>query len=63
MNGLLRQSGTIVFVSHNLASVAEFCDRVLWLQAGSVASLGAASESVDAYRDWVASQKSIGSFR
>lgn len=51
MKDLLARSGTIVFVSHSLPSVAEFCDRVLWLESGRVRMLGPAEEVVDAYRD------------
>ena len=49
MRDLLDQSGTIVFVSHSLVSVAEFCDRVLWLEAGKIRMLGEAEEVVGAY--------------
>lgn len=50
MKRLLDQSGTIVFVSHALPSVAEFCDRVLWLDSGRVRMVGPADEVVKAYR-------------
>jgi teichoic acid transport system ATP-binding protein len=46
---LARQSGTIVFVSHSLPSVAEFCDRALWLDAGRIMQIGQADEVVEAY--------------
>ena len=49
MRDLLDQSGTIVFVSHSLSSVAEFCDRTLWLERGKVRMLGPAEDVVDAY--------------
>ncbi len=49
MRELLDQSGTIVFVSHSLSSVAEFCDRALWLESGIVKTIGPAEEVVDAY--------------
>lgn len=50
MEDLLERSGTIVFVSHNLPSVEEFCDRVLWLDRGRVRAVGAAAEIVADYR-------------
>jgi ABC-type polysaccharide/polyol phosphate transport system ATPase subunit len=40
---------TIVFVSHDIASVQRFCDRVLLLQGGRVVRLGPTDEVVDAY--------------
>jgi ABC-type polysaccharide/polyol phosphate transport system ATPase subunit len=49
MRGLLDASGTIVYVSHALSSVAEFCDRALWLDAGRVRDIGPAAEIVATY--------------
>jgi ABC-2 type transport system ATP-binding protein len=40
---------TVVFVSHDLGSVAAFCSRALWLQQGRVAYLGDAAEVVERY--------------
>ncbi len=50
MTDLLERSGTIVFVSHSLASVAQFCDRALWLEHGQIRELGPAEEVVSAYQ-------------
>lgn len=55
MRDLLDRSGTIVFVSHALPSVAEFCDRVVWMEKGRVRMLGPAGDVVDAYRESVPS--------
>ena len=41
---------TVVFVSHNLASVARFCERVLLLQQGVVHALGPADDVIAAYK-------------
>ena len=49
MRDLLDRAGTIVFVSHALSSVAEFCDRAMWLDQGSVRLIGPASEVVERY--------------
>ncbi|MEX0796834.1 MAG: ABC transporter ATP-binding protein [Acidimicrobiia bacterium] len=54
MRELLDRSGTIVFVSHNLNKVAEFCDRAIWLERGLVKESGHASEVVGLYRADVA---------
>ena len=51
MQELLDKSGTIVFVSHSLNSVEEFCDRVLWLQDGRVMAEGDAAEVVGLYKE------------
>jgi ABC-type polysaccharide/polyol phosphate transport system ATPase subunit len=42
---------TIVFVSHDLASVERFCDRVLLLEKGRVQRIGPADEVVQLYRE------------
>ena len=51
MKQLLERAGTIVFVSHALPQVADFCDRTLWLDHGRVRMIGYADEVVDAYRN------------
>lgn len=51
MEDLLARAGTIVFVSHSLKSVENFCDRALWLSQGQVMATGASEDVVAAYRD------------
>ena len=60
MTQLLDESGTIVFVSHALGSVAEFCDRVMWLDKGQIVEIGPAAAVVDRYR---AHQRAIAAAR
>ena len=50
MQDLLDRAGTIVFVSHSLPKVAEFCDRALWLSHGKVEGIGEAEAIVEEYR-------------
>ena len=50
MRDLLKRSGTIVFVSHSLPAVADFCDRAMWLDGGGVVEIGEAASVVDSYR-------------
>lgn len=46
----LRDKGvTILYVSHDLASVKEMCDRVLWLEKGNVKMLGNCVEVCNEY--------------
>jgi lipopolysaccharide transport system ATP-binding protein len=40
---------TVVFVSHNLATIQALCRRVVLLQRGGVVADGIAAESIDAY--------------
>lgn len=51
MLDLLERSGTIVYVSHNLDSLEDFCDRVMWLEKGRVKALGDSEEIVELYRE------------
>ncbi len=60
MRALLDRSGTIVFVSHSLDSVEEFCDRAIWLEQGEIAAEGAATNVVNAYRKSVARESHGG---
>ena len=59
MQELLERSGTIVFVSHSMPRVAEFCDRVAWLNAGTVREVGPAEEMVEKYQKYVERRRRI----
>ena len=46
----MRDAGkTIVFVSHDLAAVARFCDRALLLEGGRISKLGPTDDVIEAY--------------
>jgi ABC-type polysaccharide/polyol phosphate transport system ATPase subunit len=45
-----RDGKTIVFVSHDLASVSRFCNRAILLQQGRVEASGTAAEVVEQYQ-------------
>jgi ABC-type polysaccharide/polyol phosphate transport system ATPase subunit len=49
-----RAGKTLLFVSHDLALVAERCRRALWLDRGVLAADGPAGETVALYRESVA---------
>jgi ABC-type polysaccharide/polyol phosphate transport system ATPase subunit len=53
MQTLLRQGVTLIFVSHDLASVEAICGRGLWLQDGYVESAGPVREVLGAYRGFI----------
>ena len=44
-----REGRTIIFVSHGLAQVSQFCHRAMWLEKGVVQSIGPAYEVVSEY--------------
>ena len=43
------ERGTLLFVSHDTASVNRLCQRALWIDQGELKMLGAAKAVVDAY--------------
>ena len=53
MREVLTQGTTLVFVSHDLASVEATCSRVLWLHHGETVDQGPGREIVKAYRESV----------
>lgn len=57
MKDLLAKAGTIVFVSHSLNNVAEFCDRAAWLENGHLQMLGPAEDVVNEYKKAVRAAK------
>ena len=40
---------TVLFVSHNLASIRRLCDRVGWLANGRLVSMGSPEETIECY--------------
>ncbi|MGC9453716.1 MAG: ABC transporter ATP-binding protein [Phycisphaerae bacterium] len=49
MSEVGRSGRTILFVSHNMASIRSLCDRVVWLRDGQIAAIGEPEPIVDAY--------------
>ena len=49
MEGASREGRTIIFISHNLGSVRNLCDRALLLSQGRVSVIGGVSQVVDEY--------------
>lgn len=43
--------GTILIVSHNLKTLREICDRVIWIEDGRVQGIGAARDVIACYRE------------
>ncbi len=57
-----RRKKTILFVSHDLATVEKICDRVAWLKNGRIKALGEAKRVIDLYLQDIAAKKE-GEFR
>lgn len=50
MNTFRERGKTIVFVSHSMAQVRDFCDHALWLEGGKIRRIGACSEVTKEYQ-------------
>ena len=49
-----RENGkTIVFVSHSLPQIRDFCDRAIWLEAGQLKMDGTAADVVGEYSEFI----------
>lgn len=49
----INSSQTVVLVSHSLGQIKKVCDRVLWLERGSIIDIGPCEEVVNAYQAFV----------
>ena len=58
-NNYKREGKTIVLVSHDLAALEEYCDRVLLLDRGQIVSDGPASEVTSTYHRMVADRARV----
>jgi ABC-2 type transport system ATP-binding protein/lipopolysaccharide transport system ATP-binding protein len=52
-----RRKKTILFVSHDLATVSKICDRVAWMKGGRIRMIGEPKRVVDAYLQDVAAEQ------
>ncbi|HSY49359.1 MAG TPA: polysaccharide ABC transporter ATP-binding protein [Thermoanaerobaculia bacterium] len=49
MRDIRSEGRTVIVVSHNMATIATLCQRVLWLDAGRLTMAGATQETVQRY--------------
>ncbi|MBP9995730.1 MAG: ABC transporter ATP-binding protein [Lachnospiraceae bacterium] len=54
-----KQGKTILFVSHDLSSIAKYCDRVVLLNKGVKLNEGAPKEMIDAYKQVLVGQYNV----
>jgi len=52
-----RRKKTILFVSHDLATVEKICDKVAWMKCGKIQMLGEPKRVVDAYLQDIAAMQ------
>jgi ABC-type polysaccharide/polyol phosphate transport system ATPase subunit len=53
MREMMAKAHLIVLVSHDLESLSQICNRVVWLDHGRIQMMGACSEVIAAYRSSV----------
>jgi lipopolysaccharide transport system ATP-binding protein len=58
MTELMKSKRTVVFVSHSMDSILQFCNKVLWLDHGRVVMVGSAEEVTRSYLDSVSKLQS-----
>ena len=46
---LKNNNRTVIFVSHDMASMTKYCDKVLYLESGNIKKIGKTSEIVEEY--------------
>ncbi|MGZ0786610.1 ABC transporter ATP-binding protein [Pseudomonas saponiphila] len=51
-----KEHGTLLFVSHDMGSVLNLCEKVIWLHRGQVRQLGKAQEVSEAYLQYTLQQ-------
>lgn len=53
MRAFRERKKTIVFVSHSMSQVRDFCDRAMWLEGGRTVSIGACEDVVGEYTSFI----------
>lgn len=53
MNQFRKSDKTIIFVSHSMQQVRDFCDEAVWLEGGKAKMIGTCSEVSDAYEHFI----------
>lgn len=50
---------TIIFVSHSLSQIRDFCDSALWLEGGQLKRIGPCGEIVSEYGEFIKSHNAL----
>ena len=56
MSNIRKSDKTVVFVSHNLLSVQNLCDRIIWLDKGKIIKEGNNRDVISAYTSYMSSK-------
>jgi len=55
MNDVAREGRTVLFVSHNMSSIVDLCERAIWLNRGTIEETGSVTSVIQKYLRQVAS--------
>lgn len=53
MREFKEQGKTMIFVSHSLGQMKEFCEKILWLEYGTIRAIGSTSEIIPQYEKFI----------
>ncbi len=56
---LKRRGVTIIFCSHSLYAIANFCDRAMWLKNGRIEAIGETKDVISRYEDYLREKEDI----
>ena len=58
IRSIISDAGTVFLVSHSLHSILEVCDRVIWIELGTIMGDGDPQRVIDEYQEFV--PRSVG---
>ena len=56
---LRRRGITMLFCSHSVYTIANFCDRAMWIKEGRVEAVGETKEVISRYEDYLREKESV----
>lgn len=59
MKEFKKQGKTMIFVSHSIGQMKQFCDKILWLEFGMVKDFGEVNEVIPKYEDFIKKWKKM----
>src|SRR5699024_5197504 len=59
MHDFKRQGKTMIFVSHSLGQMKQFCEKILWLEFGMVKAYGPVEEVITQYEEFLKKWKKM----
>ncbi len=60
MRERINSDQSVIYVSHNDASVASLCQRVIWLEDGEIMEEGEPDRVIDSYLSYISSHRGVG---